>query len=231
MRSYTALALGWFDSARRPVRPNSGEGGMVRSERVGGLRAFGVLGAITLVLGGCEAVIVDRVNGQPSIPANGRYVTAQYTAGQVQVLTGLEYGQALNHQGNPVTLLLDLYLPPAGPDPERPTIVMVHGGGFCCGSRSALAARAREYARRGFVAASIDYRVRPNDTPEEQLAAALDAIDDGMESIRWLKSPRSGRSSGTTCSSPSSPADGRHHGWSQADFSGEIGLHRRNSKF
>jgi dienelactone hydrolase len=37
------------------------------------------------------------------------------------------------------------------------------------------------------VTATIDYRLRPNDTPEEQLAAASDAIDDAMESVRWLK--------------------------------------------
>jgi pimeloyl-ACP methyl ester carboxylesterase len=124
----------------------------------------------------------------PSMPPSGRYVTAVYPADQIQVLTGLEYGEAVNYQGVVVVLLLDLYLPPAGPDPERPLIVMVHGGGFSGGSRANLAANALEYARRGFVAASIDYRLRPNDTPEEQLVAALDAIDDAMESVRWFKS-------------------------------------------
>jgi hypothetical protein len=118
----------------------------------------------------------------PSMPASGRYVTAQYAANQVQVLSGIAYGQAVDYRGTTVDLLLDLYVPPAPPGPAatRPLIVMVHGGSFIGGSRTQQAAAATEYARRGFVAASIDYRVRPNDTPEEQLVAAGDAIDDAM---------------------------------------------------
>jgi len=124
----------------------------------------------------------------PSMPASGRYVTPVHPAAQVQVLSGLRYGQAVNHQGVLVDLVLDLYVPPVGPVAERPLIVMVHGGGFSGGTRANLATTAREYARRGFVAASIDYRLRPNETLEEQLVAASAAIDDAMESVRWLKS-------------------------------------------
>jgi acetyl esterase/lipase len=69
-------------------------------------------------------------------------------------------------------------------------VVTVHGGGYISGARSDMAGTARSYARRGFVVANIDYRldVRATDSPERFLAAAQDAVDDGMEAVRWLKS-------------------------------------------
>ena len=67
-------------------------------------------------------------------------------------------------------------------------MVVIHGGGFSSGSRLDFAGTARAYARLGYAAASIDYRLRPDTNPgAPDLAAALDAIDDGMESVRWLK--------------------------------------------
>jgi dienelactone hydrolase len=123
----------------------------------------------------------------PSMPASGRYSTTQHTAAQLVTTNGLQYGTAVTYQGTTIPLLLDLYQPPAGPVAARPTIVLIHGGSFSGGSRTDLASAAREYARRGFVVASIDYRLQPNSTPTEQLQAATNAIDDATESVRWLK--------------------------------------------
>lgn len=123
----------------------------------------------------------------PSIPASGRFSTPAYPAAAIQSEIGHVYGQAVDHQGVTIDLLLDLYLPPDDTASPRPLIVYVHGGGFSSGSRSSFEPAAIQYARRGFVVASIDYRLRPNETPAEQLLAASQAIDDAMESIRWLK--------------------------------------------
>jgi len=123
----------------------------------------------------------------PTMPASGRYSTPVYGASQIDVTEGLVYGAAVDHLGNTIDLLLDVYVPPAGGETDRPLILYVHGGGFSGGSRSAFATSAVQYARRGFVVASIDYRLRPNDTQAEQLVAAVQAIDDAMESVRWLK--------------------------------------------
>lgn len=123
----------------------------------------------------------------PSMPTSGRYAAPVHTNQQITTISGLVYGTATDHQGQQVDLLLDLYLPPAGPS-ARPLVVVIHGGGFTRGSRLDFAGTARAYARLGFAAASIDYRLRPDDNPgAADLAAALDAIDDGMESVRWLK--------------------------------------------
>lgn len=61
----------------------------------------------------------------------------------------------------------------------RPFIVMIHGGGFVGGSRrqSQWIDNAEEMASRGFVAASIDYRVEGDDpVPSAEFTPVLDAI-------------------------------------------------------
>lgn len=126
----------------------------------------------------------------PTMPSSGRFSTQLYTDAQLQTISGLQYGSAVNVQGQTQSLLLDLYLPPATGQP-RPLAIMVHGGGFMNGDRSQMATAARSYARRGFVAASISYRLNPgmgsNPPPAVFLDTALKAVDDGMESVRWLR--------------------------------------------
>ncbi len=68
-------------------------------------------------------------------------------------------------------------------------MVLIHGGSFSAGDKSQMAGTARTYAQRGYVAASLGYRLDPNasETQERYLSAARDAIDDGMEAARWLR--------------------------------------------
>ena len=131
------------------------------------------------------AVLTDR----PTMPATGRYSSYQHTASQLQSNLALQYGTATNYLGQNQALLLDLYLPPT--PGLRPLVILVHGGSFQSGSRADLASAARDYARRGYAAATISYRLNPsmgsNPPPAVYLQAATNAIDDGMESVRWLR--------------------------------------------
>lgn len=81
---------------------------------------------------------------------------------------------------------------------SRPLVVLVHGGGFRSGSRtnSTMVALARAYALRGFVTASIDYRLlgQPGGScsdPDGDLSqcrtAALAARHDAQAAIRFLR--------------------------------------------
>lgn len=123
----------------------------------------------------------------PTMPATGMYSTIQYTQAQIQVTNGVEYGTAVDYQGTTVPLRLDVYRPPStGP---RPLVVLIHGGGFHSGDRANMATAAIGYARRGYVVAAISYRLDPRVITNESLllGAATNAIDDGMESVRWLR--------------------------------------------
>lgn len=108
-------------------------------------------------------------------------------------------------------LLLDLYRPVGAEatGQRSPVLLIIHGGGFVGGSRTQgeLATIARAMAARGFVAASIDYRLVP-DRPEPsarvtslvgpatagtlgpdlaQRTAAVSAIDDALTAVDWLR--------------------------------------------
>lgn len=127
-----------------------------------------------------------------AMPASGRFVTGQYTDGQLATLADQQYGTAENYAGVDVALKLDLYLPPAGGPANRPLVILVHGGSFSGGDKSNMTSTAKGYARLGYVAVSLGYRLDPgaNATTDQArwLSAARDAIDDGMEAVRWLRS-------------------------------------------
>ncbi len=65
-------------------------------------------------------------------------------------------------------LYMDIYFPDTTVDPllKRPFILLMFGGGFINGDRSMMKGYCQEFAKRGFVAATIDYRLGKDiDTP------------------------------------------------------------------
>ncbi len=120
--------------------------------------------------------------------AAGRYGAVRFRSTEVVHRAAVRYGRATDVAGRPVDLLLDLYLPDETA-PGRPALVMVHGGGFEGGSRSMHTADARAYARRGFVVATVDYRLDPDAgrSVATHRAAARAALDDAREAVRWLR--------------------------------------------
>jgi acetyl esterase/lipase len=63
--------------------------------------------------------------------------------------------------GAPVTLRLDVFRPTGDTATDRPIIIWVHGGGFRTGTKAATTTVASEYAQRGYVTLSVDYRLDP----------------------------------------------------------------------
>jgi acetyl esterase/lipase len=112
----------------------------------------------------------------------------------VQATTDITYGRAPDLQGNPVDLKLDLYQPAGDAVARRPAYVWVHGGGFSRGDKSSGAGMASFFARLGYVAVSINYRLlapvgcggNPDPSPECR-AAAPEAQHDAQAAVRWLR--------------------------------------------
>ena len=77
------------------------------------------------------------------------------------------------------TLRLDMARPAAGDGPF-PAVVCIHGGGFSGGRREDYDELCRKFARRGYVAITIDYRL----SPKHQWPAH---IHDCKAAIRWLR--------------------------------------------
>jgi len=77
------------------------------------------------------------------------------TVFEVRVEEAVVYGTGGTLDGGQVELLLDLAIPDTGTDGPRPLFVHIHGGDFVQGSRWSQ----WDVAEKGWVAASIDYRL------------------------------------------------------------------------
>ncbi len=135
------------------------------------------------------------------------YTTKQYGW---RIEKDLEYGIAINYAGIPTSLTLDLYKPVGDQNPQRPLMVLVHGGAWLTGCKEAEAVLAVEFAQRGYAVASVNYRkgwhkaafvANPGPTPGGYPSNCLYAADsmeliraiyrgqqDVKGAIRWLKS-------------------------------------------
>jgi acetyl esterase/lipase len=101
---------------------------------------------------------------------------------------GLTYGSAVDFDGERQRLDLDLYRPEARRRP-RPAIIWVHGGGFYFGERAYMSAYARKFAERGYVSATITYRLA-DDGELDQVGypRAIEAAQhDAQAAVRWLR--------------------------------------------
>lgn len=155
------------------------------------MRSIRPLLALTLLL----ATLVA-----PSARADGvRYRDMIFTS--VTTTTDIAYGESIDNFGVLKTLLLDLYAPAGDTEATRPAFLWVHGGGFKTGNKSSGRSIATEFAKRGYVTASIGYRLRPPGTPNsssnQELIAQFatggepdqikDARYDVQAAVRWVR--------------------------------------------
>jgi len=110
-----------------------------------------------------------------------RYVDEVFPA--VEETAGIPYADDLDHPGE--ALALDLFVPAGDTATDRPVVIWVHGGGFTGGSRTGPPIRrlAEAFARRGFVSASISYRL----SDAEGVPAIRRAVADLRAAVRWFR--------------------------------------------
>ena len=100
---------------------------------------------------------------------------------------GVQYGSAVNFTGQQQALELDLYRPPERRKP-RAVVIWVHGGGFTFGSRAFISNYATEFAERGYVSATISYRLAGDQLGRVGYpAAARAAQHDAQAAVRWFR--------------------------------------------
>jgi acetyl esterase/lipase len=141
---------------------------------------------IALVVSGCNFRFIT-----PEGPAPLRYRDAVFT--EVTKTADITYGSATNQQSQLVTLKMDLYEPTGDTVGARPVVVLVHGGSFRSGTKTSpeLVDQANVYAKQGYVAASISYRLAPNGCTTitiECVNAIRDAKNDAQAAVRYLRS-------------------------------------------
>ncbi|MGH2685220.1 MAG: alpha/beta hydrolase [Actinomycetota bacterium] len=149
-------------------------------------RLTGVLAVALVALTGCDAM--PRPTGDSPLRYRDRVFD------EVSVTRDIRYGTAPDNDGQPVALTLDLYKPVDDSAAARPVLVWAHGGGFSTGDKDSTIAvtMATEFAKRGYVTASIDYRLLAppgctGATAERCTEAAIAAIHDAQAAVRWLR--------------------------------------------
>jgi dienelactone hydrolase len=162
------------------------------------MRAYltGLVLSITALLAACGG-------GGSSESSGLMYQTMVYAASEISVTTNVPFSTRPNLGGRQytsdarknseegtgtLTLLMDIWVPPNNGS-ARPLVVWVHGGGFRTGGKEARAEEALGYARAGYAAASVNYRLTPdNETNAATRTLAIQqATDDVMNAIRYLK--------------------------------------------
>lgn len=137
---------------------------------------------------------VDVAQVEPPAPGV-RYLDDVFD--DVEVTEDVAYREAVNVDGDIQTLHLDIYEPAGDTAEQRPVVLLMHGGFFVLGNHKedrwgAGPVFAEPFARKGYVAVSMQYRLRPamGFFPEVDLAeleaANLDAYDDSVAAVAWL---------------------------------------------
>ena len=87
------------------------------------------------------------------------YTTKQF--GLQITKTNIVYGTATNYLGATDTLKLDIYKPAGNTNTQRPILILNHGGAWIGGDKSEanIVLIAKEFVQRGYVVASVDYRL------------------------------------------------------------------------
>lgn len=146
-----------------------------------------VAAAALVVAVGCKPIL------RPPGDAPLRYRDAVFT--DVTKTADVPFATAtVRGTGNPVTLKLDRYEPTGDSATSRPAIVWVHGGSFKYGDKTSaeLVDQANEFAKKGYVNVSIDYRLSPQGCAAaapsyECVNAIIDAKHDAQAAVRYLK--------------------------------------------
>lgn len=120
-----------------------------------------------------------------------RYTEVPYfDSTQISIGANVQFGTAPDYLGNPYALKMDIYYPNLAidPSPKRPFVMLFHGGGFSSGDKQSgdIKDLCIHMARRGFVCATVNYRLGYNFTEYEQYKARYRAIQDGHAAMRYI---------------------------------------------
>jgi predicted esterase len=146
-----------------------------------------LLFAVTLSVMGMESCnrVDNVVNASYVCPVN-RFITEQFTS----ITSTISYGTAKDYAGRTVTLQANIAQPTSDTLSHRPLIIYCHGGGFTGGSRADTWANkfCQSFARRGYVVASIDYRLGlPSVNDASVISAHIRAVQDLKNAVRYFK--------------------------------------------
>lgn len=119
-----------------------------------------------------------------------RYLSEIFTS--VDTTADLQFGFNTTFSGNPQNLFLNVYEPSSDTLSQRPVIFVAYGGSFIGGERGDVDWLCRYYARCGFVAVAIDYRLYdgalfPLPDSADFTDVVIKAMGDMKAAIRYMR--------------------------------------------
>lgn len=93
----------------------------------------------------------------------------------------VKYGENISVTGQPVELFVDIFEPDEADVNARPLVLLLHGGAFVTGDKSSMHDICRDFASRGYVAATMSYRLF--DGPIVPLPDSLALIEVVVQSV------------------------------------------------
>ena len=110
----------------------------------------------------------------------------------IDSLIDIPYGEAINLKGEKEKLLLNVFLPPASDTvKKRPLVIFIHGGGFRNNNKSSSISNKLgiRLGKKGFVVASIDYRlgIATTNTNKDYHEAMYRAQQDARAAVRFFR--------------------------------------------
>jgi hypothetical protein len=126
--------------------------------------------------------------GQVIACENESFFADQYS---VSTPITVKYGENYNRLNQLQELSMDIYEPDGDTSEVRPLIILAFGGSFIFGQRQDMAELCKFFSRKGYVAATIDYRLYPLiiGLPDEadMQDAAVKAVGDMKAAIRYFR--------------------------------------------
>ena len=146
------------------------------------LREPGVFGLVW-------ALVVVSLVLAADVRAQQRFVDPLFS--DIEVRSGIQFGVGVRAEAADQPLLLDVYAPRNDVVEDRPVIILAFPGGFVDGARDdpEMVSLATRFAQRGYVAASIDYRLieeRPRNNSELEISI-VQAVHDLRAAVRFFR--------------------------------------------
>jgi hypothetical protein len=124
----------------------------------------------------------------------GRYLDSIFTGTPI-VTSNITYGNNLRHNNASQNLLMDVYEPDGDIATDRALVILVHGGSFIGGDKTADDVLPMSYAlaKMGYVVASINYRLGMKNFPSpgpdstDATEAVMRAVQDARAAVRYFR--------------------------------------------
>lgn len=148
---------------------------------------------MTFLMCSCESNDDGRQSTNESLDIcteSNRYTEQDmFSESEIISVTNITYGNAIDWLGNNQDLVMDVYYPDLTEDEiaQRPAILLIHGGGFIGGNKSTWADECLSFAKKGYVAFSLGYRLGWDiNDPTDQVLAVYRAHQDASAAMRYI---------------------------------------------